>query len=405
MKKRNIRLYVIVSVIIVALYALYQSFILFSKPVKTEKLISFTADDYIQADGFVIRKEIMIQSSAAGTPDYLAEDGDKVKKDSAVAVLYSGTADLTQRRKITDLEKRISQLQSSISAKDIYLSDAITLEKLIDDKLNEISSMTNNKNTNTLAKLSDDLQLLLNKKQLILNGAGGYEAKLNSLQKELDNLKNSSSGKYGTISAPVAGYFTSRYDGYENLLDADFLKKNGISAYNSVYELKSGSDKPANYIGKIEGDFNWYYACVLSAQSFKDYEEGDALKLRFPDSQSEGFAVTVWYLQRTDDGKAFVIFYCENASPDILNLRHEKAEIITTTYNGYKVSNKSVRMQNEQTGIFVLEGVQVQFKPVKVLFSRDDYTIITNADSKTSLLPYEEVVLEGKNLFDGKIVQ
>lgn len=405
MKKKSTRIYIVLAVIIICGYALIQAIFLFTKPIKTEKLVEFTADDYISSDGFIMRKETIIKSSSNGSPEYLVAEGEKVKKDSLIAVMYSGSEDVATKNKINELEKKISQIENSLSTNDLFMSDALKLESMIEEKVVLIAKANGTKKTVLISQYSNELQTLLIKKQIILGEVEGFDQKLKSLKDERDKLKGNFSGRFGNVTTPSAGFFSSDFDGYENLLEPEFLKENGINAYNDVFALKSGSNKPSNYIGKIIEDFKMYYACIIPTKQIKDYSVGDSLKIRFENSKGEAINSVIWYMEEQGEDM-LVIFECDAGSGELNNLRKEKAQIITKNYKGYKVNKAAVRMIDNTTGIFVLVGVQIQFKPVNVLFSKDDYMIIVpNSEKRASLMANEQVVIEGKELFDGKIVK
>ncbi len=405
MKNKGTKIYLVIAVIIISAYAIIQAIFLFAKPLKTEKLVEFTADDFISSEGFIMRKETLIKTSNSGSPEYLVGEGEKVKKDSIIAVMYSGNDDVATKNKINDLEKKISQIENSLSTNDLFMSDALKLENMIEEKLMLIAKASGTKKTVLVSQYTNELQTLLNKKQIILGEVEGFDKKLKSLKQERDNLKENFSGQFANVSTPVAGFFSSEFDGYENLLEPEFLKKNGFSAFNEVLALKSGSNKPSNYIGKIIEDFKMYYACIMPFKQIRDYSVGDNFKIRFENSKGGEVNSSIWHMDESSQD-VLVIFECDTANSQTNNLRKEKAQIITKNYKGYKVNKSAVRMIDNTTGIFVLVGVQIQFKPVKVLFSRDDYMIIVaDSEKRGSLMTNEQVVVEGKELFDGKIVK
>ena len=53
----------------------------------------------------------------------------------------------------------------------------------------------------------------------------------------------------------------------------------------------------------------------------------------------------------------------------------------------------------------VLTGMQVKFVEVNVIYSDDDYMICEKQTEDEKVLRlYDEVIVKGKNLYDGKIV-
>ena len=63
------------------------------------------------------------------------------------------------------------------------------------------------------------------------------------------------------------------------------------------------------------------------------------------------------------------------------------------------------RVVDSKLGVYVLTGMQVKFVEVKVLFTDGDYMICEKQTSDGNVLRlYDEVIVKGKNLYDGKII-
>ena len=79
--------------------------------------------------------------------------------------------------------------------------------------------------------------------------------------------------------------------------------------------------------------------------------------------------------------------------------------LVSKTYEGLRIPRKSLRVVDGQTGVYVLSGITLKFVKVEVIFSEDDYIICSQEKSNDSVLRlYDEVVVKGKRLYDGKIV-
>ena len=65
---------------------------------------------------------------------------------------------------------------------------------------------------------------------------------------------------------------------------------------------------------------------------------------------------------------------------------------------------KALRAPDSVPGVYVLTGMQIEFKPVEIIYTGEDYIICKKSDSDDALRLYDQVVVKGKNLYDGKIV-
>ena len=70
------------------------------------------------------------------------------------------------------------------------------------------------------------------------------------------------------------------------------------------------------------------------------------------------------------------------------------------------MSSEALRVNDGETGVYVLSGQRVVFKPVEVLYSTEEFSVITSKNKIGSkiLKAKDEVVIGGHDLFDGKIL-
>ena len=131
--------------------------------------------------------------------------------------------------------------------------------------------------------------------------------------------------------------------------------------------------------------------------------------------------------QEGKNSDAVLILKCSNIDKDILNLRFENVRIDIKDYTGIKL-NKSAIHENMVTksiidengesreitrnayGVYVLNGRQLSFKEVELLYFGENYAVckksgydVSSGDDKLKL--YDEVVVEGYDLYDKKIVK
>ena len=110
---------------------------------------------------------------------------------------------------------------------------------------------------------------------------------------------------------------------------------------------------------------------------------------------------SVEYSEEGDE--AVVILSCDEMSEYISSARYYSANIIFNSYDGLKISKDSLRMKDEQKGVYIRMGNQIVFKKVDILYEADGYVISKKGLPDSSYLRiYDEIVVGGKNLYDGK---
>ena len=98
-------------------------------------------------------------------------------------------------------------------------------------------------------------------------------------------------------------------------------------------------------------------------------------------------------------------------------MRVTSAEIVRRTYNGMRIRTDSLRVSqgisgiaDGTSGVYVLSGVRLVFKPVTILFRNDDlgFAIVSAPSGPLSaermIYETDSVVIGGKEIYDGKIV-
>ena len=84
-------------------------------------------------------------------------------------------------------------------------------------------------------------------------------------------------------------------------------------------------------------------------------------------------------------------------------------KIVLNTYKGLKVSSSALRVVSKEdgtnsTGVYVLSGMTAHFVPVNIVYSNDVYAICEIEQEDGKLRLYDEIIVKGKNIYDGKIV-
>jgi hypothetical protein len=101
-------------------------------------------------------------------------------------------------------------------------------------------------------------------------------------------------------------------------------------------------------------------------------------------------------------------------------LRQQSAQVLCDSAEGLRVPKEALRAVKSQLdqdgnvtatetlGVYCVVGVEARFKPVKVLYTGDNFVLVEAAaasDQETlRLRPGDEVIITAKDLFDGKIV-
>lgn len=423
----------IVLGVAIALILLYIVFLfittnfLGNNTIVTETAYRATAYDVIKTTGIAVRDEEYIRSTADGVLVYDVSDGDKVTANGVIATAYNNEDDVIAVQKIAELSERIGYLESLNSLTASVNVGLDTVNSQIDEKLLSMIATVNAHSFQTLPTAESDLLTSILRKQVITGEQGSFDDKIAELKAEQDSLRASCGNPVGTVTAASSGYFVSKTDGYEKTFDVEKLDELTYADFN---EAKPDDGDNASYIGKVIKGVNWYVVCPVTPDEATGISHtASSVKIRMPYALSEDIPAQVVSVNRfADEDKAMVVLRCNYMSDALSKIRRESIEIVVNEYSGLKISKSALHDDtlkrvvtdesgNEKTetrkvqGVYVEYGNELVFKQVAILYAGDDY-IICNEEPDADLLfngrtveLYDRVVIEGGDLFNGKLIQ
>ena len=396
--------------------------------VQTETVSYMTSSDTIDTTGFIVRDETIVKpkENADGVYTYLLSDGEKVNKEGVVAELYENEADAAAQTTMAELKKEIENLKQLSNVKESYATSPDTLDKQISQSFVDLLQKTSEKNYIAMEENSDDLLYLLNERQLITGEVTNYNDRINELQAELSDLEKSHGKSIAEVTSPAAGYFVSTLDGYENAISYDDVLNITISDLEKEPQKQEVSE---NVLGKVISGLNWYIACKVPADDALSLYVGKDVTVNLPFASSESVPAVVAAINQPDKKTdAAVVLSCSYMSSELANIRSEEIQINVDTYSGLRVSKKAIHLntvsrtvkdengkemteEKEVQGVYVRYGSELQFKEINVLHGYSNYVICDPNQNSESLFTgetiklYDEVVIEGTDLYDGKLIE
>lgn len=371
------------------------------KPITTESAEYYTLKDGFDITGIVIRNEKLIKSKQDGVLHFLTEDGSRVAKDGVIANVYSSEASSIVLSEIKSVESKIKNVESIMAINNIEASNLDAANNNVSNNLNNLIKSSAFGDFNEVPDLSESLLASVNRRQALLGDTNDFEAQLVLLNSQLSQLKNSLQNPIKQITASESGYFLSVTDGYETAFDIEDLS----TVTSEFLDKLSKNDTEKNVIGKIVSDYEWYIAAKVTLNQSLNFKEGDSLWVNTSLKSAPQLPVTVKKINISENGTdAVIIFACSNMNSELASMRSGPMTVVNREYSGLKVPKKALRVVDSVRGVYVVSGMQVKFVAVDIIHSTDDYILCKKSDSDGSLRLYDQVVVRGKNLYDGKII-
>ena len=376
--------------------------ILLPKPITTVSAEYYTAVEGFQINAVVIREEKVITSDTTGALHFTLSDGERVAKGGVIANIYSDAETSVTVNRIAQLNARIADIEEIQGYNDVEAADINLVNNKVTNSLNTLLRGIASGNFSSVESDSAELLTNISRRQMITGEQTDFSERLAELKSELDTLNASLPQPVGSIRAEQSGYFVSGVDGYETVLSCE-----NIDAVTPEYiESLKADTTPQNAVGKIVSGYTWYIATKVSISDSLKYKSGDTLTLKTTLKTTPQLNVTVEKINTSQsEDSAVIIFSCEQMNSELASIRKGNMTIINNTYSGLKIPTKALRFQNETTGVFVRSGMTLKFVSVNVIYRTDEYIICEQqVSSDTVLRLYDDVVVKGKRLYDGKIV-
>ena len=402
------RILIAVGVILFTAFCVYQVAVYTGSrtTLKTSTALARTITKSINVNGIVVREEQLLPSTVgAGTLVPRVENGGKVSSGDPVATVFTAASDAQKLMELDAVEADIAYYESiaGLSAANIYENKDAYNQNIS----RSLFSLLDCIGANELGELPDrvsELSLNVTKRQIAVGAEVDVDGTLETLYARAEGLRAGISS--GTvIRADRAGYYVSTADGYEN---AEAYAEALNAMPEDVQNMMSASPAavPAA-TGKLITQFNWYYLCTVS----KAEAEAVSVDQRF-DIVFSGYAegpVSMYLVKKnkTEDGDRVVLVFRSNLmNAGLASLRLEEAKITLESYSGYAIDPNALRQRKEDGawGVYVQLGSLVKFRQVKIIYQDESVAISESVPNDGYLRLYDEIILEGVDLRDDKII-
>lgn len=399
MKRGTLVRFVLAAIAVV--FLVHQLFSSFYKPITTESAVYYTSADGLKITGIIIRNELLVTTSKNGVLHFITDDGERVSKNGVIANIYESEAASITLSQIDAVKNKIDDIKDIMSYNDLQAANLDLINNRVDDAVDSLVLSSSMGNFDKITDECEELLSAINRRQAAMGDTTDFSSQLDALNAQHKSLEASLPSAKGKIKAKESGYFSSKVDGYENLLLTTDLSK--ITPEFLANLSKETVD--SNVVGKIVSDYEWYIAAEVSLNDSLKYKEGDLLTVYTTVKSSKELPVNVKKINVSDKGdNAVIIFACSQMNSELASMRSGPMTVVSKQYSGLKVAKSALRVVDSQRGVYVVSGMQVKFKPVEIIYSNDNFMICEKNDKDGALRLYDQVVVKGKNLYDGKIV-
>ena len=393
---------------------------------------------------------------------YMVENGEKVARNQAIARINQGVRhgsdDISDIviAEIEAIEDRIDILRRSNINLEHTTANIQNVNRNSNDLYIETLRNVRNGSLRIAGSHRDEKLVLMNKRQIITGTVGDFSRMINSLTARKTELRAEfvqeimqSGGR--NIYAERSGVFYRRVDGFENYFTSRALQTLDLAAFEELTARERDTNITNRAIGKIAYDYRWYFVITASRSELLSMNlvEGDRYDIVFLYSSNRviPFEFRSLISEHSSDD-VLLVFRTTIIPPDFYFLRRQAVQVVLREISGIRVPNGAIVVrginrrweldangemrevveiiENPEAdpfaeeiilgetvkGVYILHGREVRFRMLDDrdrLAEFDGYAIYAapaqRADgSTTTLLADEDIIVAGRNLYTGRII-
>ncbi len=411
-KRHGISRFVLLFFAVVIVYVTANIVMSGGSNMKTTIVQRGTEEETVSARGYIFRTATVIQSPADG---YLlcevAEDS-RVKKGEGVVSVYKNEINYNANSELRAIDEKIKRLSENSTSLDVFSNDPVRIEQNISEKLRGIHKLGYSKDARSVAEICNSVNVLISKKRIISGEAvpdGSRE--LEELKAQKAKIESANNVDRELVHSPVAGAFTAVVDGLEEQMSIDrisdvtpsYLKElDKLSSENMVKDRVSAGDP----IGKIVNNYQWYVAVVVPEDTANEMRVGDSVGIRFKAVGGEAVSGSIARISAVENKKAAVVISSNKYIDSVYSTSKTDVEIVRNSYEGFRIPSKSIRIINKEKGVYVIRNDAARFVPVETKYTGGDWVIVSERiEGGETLKLYDELIVNGRDLYDGKDVR
>ena len=159
-------------------------------------------------------------------------------------------------------------------------------------------------------------------------------------------------------------------------------------------------------IGKIVNNYLWYIAVAVPENVANEMHVGDSVGIRFKAVGGEAVSGSIARISPIENKKAAVVISSNQYIDSVYSTSMTEVEIVRNSYQGFRIPAKSIRIINKDKGVYVIRNDVARFVPVETRYTGKDWVIVSEKiEGGETLKLYDELIVNGRNLYDGKDVR
>ncbi len=392
--------------VIVFSYAVYHISSVFSEDIETYAAGVTTEVTTLNYNGYIFRDETVLTSTNHGVVDYKVADGTKVSEGQTVAVAYSEGK--KNQPTVRVLDEHIRVLEKSLEG-SIENDDIVAVKKQNADTYDALIKLLSAGDTGGISYQAEKLLVGMNRAASIVgDGSSSAVETLDTLY-ELREEIFSESGSGADCSADKNGYFFSGVDGCEDYFTTSALEELTLDSFSDLLEYAEEPEAPDGAYGKLTDSSEWSIVLPINSSDKGHFTVGNTYSALFAENNQASLPI---YLEKmiSEEGEDIIllVFSCDRQPEGFSFDRCQSVSLTVKTVSGIYVPKSVVVREDGIRGVYILRGSVVYFRHIVIVYEGSDYYLVEpnseHTEEQTFLRANDMIILNGKNMFDGRVL-
>ncbi|MGF7057306.1 putative membrane fusion protein [Brassicibacter mesophilus] len=377
-------------------------------------------EDVVAVKGIILKDETVYKSEAQGRISFNKNEGDKVGKGIKILEVTKNGND-SYLKQINEIDKQIASMTQSGDSKEVFKQDIDKNQANIENIIKEIQEGVIDEDYQRVNDLKDQLFQKMDKHQIITGQKTLAAENIESLKKKKQQLLDDKNKLKTVRYSDKAGILSYNIDGLEEIYGAkklDEYKPDDFKTINVQQTNVSNNSEvnPGDSVFKIIDNYKWYIMAKVDNDIFSDLKEGKRLFLEIGEEEKKISANVVEVNSSKSD--MIIIFKVDDYLYRFYNERYIDVKILRNTYEGLMIPNEAITEKDGLKGVYIkdISGI-VKFRPIKVLGSNDEYTIVSEGENSRieveingkkqkmyTLKMFDEIFVNGHKVKEGQII-
>lgn len=399
-QKQNAAILFVVLLIVV--YIAVELYGAFNVSLQTQTALLSTVYETVDAKALVVRDEHVVQGSSGAVTLASVSDCEKVMLGGEIAKTFSSAEAASVYSQYLQLEDELEYYANMESQAIGMATDVESLDSTILSDVNEYIRAAARGKLDDVAKYASDLNDRFTRRQILIGQQIDFSSVMNETEDQMNALSVSS--PTGSITADSSGVFSSYTDGLESAFDYDSVGELDADTLNSWIQ-QAESTQTAGGIGKLITSFDWYFCAVVNADQVSRLENGDSVDVAVSGTDSV-YKCNIVSGAEPDLGteQTVLVLSCDDINSDTASMRLANIQIRVNSYTGIRMPSEAVHINEGERGVYALVASVVEWRSADVLYTDGNYVILSyDADANGGIKLYDQIIIQGKDLHDGKV--